>query len=363
MNIVYECKGKFCTCSIYIGDTLFNQKILWQKLIVGSQVCIVTNETLAPLYLSELVAVFSEYQCDTLILPEGETYKTIESWQKILNILIEKQHKRNTTLIALGGGVIGDITGFAAACYQRGVNFIQVPTTLLAQVDASIGGKTGVNYQHQKNFIGAFHQPKAVIIDTVFLSTLSEREFRAGLAEVIKYALIHDKQFFDYLCNHVEKILARSEHVLTYIIEKCVNIKSNFVKQDEYDETGKRALLNFGHTFGHALESAMDFKILHGEAVAWGMLKACYLSQSLGYLSQTDVIQVKKILQQCGLLITLNSALEINKLLAIMRQDKKNEAQGLVFILLKEIGSAFVEKDIRLDSVQAVMAIKDGDVE
>ena len=299
---------------IYINHSIFTQKELWQKLIVGSQVCIVTNETIAPLYLLQLASVFPEVQCDTIILPDGEAHKNLEQWQKILNALVKFQHKRNTTLIALGGGVIGDITGFSAACYQRGVNFIQVPTTLLAQVDASFGGKTGINYLHQKNLIGAFYQPKAVVIDTVFLSTLPEREFRAGLAEVIKCALIHDKDFFDYLCENVEKILTRSADVLAYIIETSVKIKIDFVEQDERDETGKRALLNFGHTFGHALESVMNYTLLHGEAVAWGMRQACHLSQRLGHLSQAEVSQVEELLEQCGLLISIPATIKMSEL-------------------------------------------------
>lgn len=333
---------------IYISHAIFSQKTLWKKLIAGSQVCVVTNETLAPLYLSQLTSVFSEYQVDTIILSDGEIYKNLEHWQKILNQLVKSQHKRNTTLIALGGGVIGDITGFAAACYQRGVGFIQVPTTLLAQVDASIGGKTGVNFQHQKNFIGTFYQPKAVIIDINFLSTLPEREFRAGLAEVIKYALIYDENFLNYLCENVEKILSRSKDVLMHIIETSVKIKINFVEQDERDETGRRALLNFGHTFGHALESVMNYTILHGEAVAWGMLRACHLSQRLGFLSSTAVSRVENLLEQCDLLISIPATIERHELLNFMMRDKKNHAQAITFILLKALGQACMV-EIKLD--------------
>lgn len=327
---------------IYIGDSIFTQKPLWQQLITGSQICIVTNQTIASLYLSKFSSIFSEIQCDAIILPDGEIYKNLEHWQKILDDLIAHHHRRNTTLIALGGGVIGDITGFAASCYQRGVNFIQLPTTLLAQVDASIGGKTGINYQHHKNFIGAFYQPKAVVIDTLFLSTLPEREFRAGLAEVIKYALIADKDFFKYLCENADKVLTRSADVLSHIIEMSVKIKITFVEQDERDETGKRALLNFGHTFGHALESVSNYTYLHGEAVAWGMHQACRLSQHLGHLSQAEVSQVEKLLEQYGLLLSIPDTIQMNELLNFMMKDKKNHDAHITLILLKNIGNAFV---------------------
>ena len=344
-----------CSYPIYIGHAIFTQKELWQKLIVGSQICIVTNDTIAPIYLSQLASVFSEYQCNTIILPDGEVYKNFEQWQKIFDDLIENHHRRSTTLIALGGGVIGDITGFAAACYQRGVNFIQVPTTLLAQVDASIGGKTGINYQQQKNLLGAFYQPKAVVIDTIFLSTLPEREFRAGLAEVIKYALIHDESFFDYLYKHVDKILARSSDVLVYVIEECVKIKINFVEQDERDEMGKRALLNFGHTFGHALESAMNFSILHGEAVAWGMRNACQLSQRLGYLSHDDVMKIEKLLEICGLLIQAPKTVTASFLLSAMMLDKKNAGNKVTLILLKNLGEAFVTDSVEWNVITEIV--------
>ncbi len=329
-----------------MGHSIYTQKALWQKLIIGSQICIVTNETVAPHYLPQLSSLFSEYQCDIIILPDSEAHKNIEQWQNIINALVKGQHKRNTTLIALGGGVIGDITGFAASCYQRGVNFVQLPTTLLAQVDASIGGKTGINHLHQKNLLGAFYQPKAVIIDIVFLSTLPEREFRAGLAEVIKYALIFDENFFNYLCENVDKILARSSEVLTYIIETSVKIKIDFVEQDERDETGRRALLNFGHTFGHALESVMDFTVLHGEAVAWGMRNACRLSQRLGYLSNSEVVKVEVLLNACGLLIQVPKIVTIDLLLSAMAHDKKNSDNKITLILLKKLGEAFVDSSI-----------------
>ncbi|MES2203739.1 MAG: 3-dehydroquinate synthase [Pseudomonadota bacterium] len=340
---------------IHIGHSIFSQKKLWQQLIAGSQICIVTNETIAPLYLSPLIAIFSEYQCDALILPDGEVHKNVEHWQKIFDHLILHHHKRNTTLIALGGGVIGDITGFAAACYQRGVNFIQAPTSLLAQVDASIGGKTSINYQYQKNLIGAFHQPKAVVIDIAFLSTLPEREFRAGLAEIVKYALIHDVNFLNYLCENIDKILARATDVLTYIVEMSVKIKIDFVEQDERDETGRRALLNFGHTFGHALESVMNFNVLHGEAVAWGMRNACQLSHHLGHLSHEDVAKIEKLLEAFDLLIQVPNTITANELLSAMTHDKKNSENKITFILLKKLGDAFVADSVDLVTIKKII--------
>lgn len=340
---------------IYISHSIFTEPALWQSLIASSQVCIVTNETIAPLFLSQLAAVFSEYQCNAVILPDGEMHKQLDAWLQIMNTLVENDHCRSTTLIALGGGVVGDVTGFAAACYQRGVNFIQVPTTLLAQVDASIGGKTGINYQHQKNLIGAFYQPKAVLIDTVFLSTLSDREFRSGLAEVIKYALIQDKDFFNYLCEHIHALLARSADVLAYVIETCVNIKVHIVEQDERDETGARALLNFGHTFGHALESVMNFTLLHGEAVAWGMHTACQLSQRLGYLSSEEALKIEQVLRRCGLLMPWPRTITTDLLLEAMTHDKKNAENKMTLILLKCVGEAFVTDAVNMEMITAIV--------
>ncbi len=328
-------------------DTLVDTSF-WQSLISGKQLCVVTNVPIAALYLEKFLANFSGYFCSTVILQDGEQHKTVESWLSILNVLINDGHYRTTTLIALGGGVVGDIAGFAASSYQRGVDFIQVPTTLLAQVDASIGGKTGVNYAGVKNLIGAFYQPKIIVIDTAFLSTLPEREFRAGLAEVIKYALIHDKLFFDYLCQNIDNILRRDMSALSYIVDICCRIKNFYVDQDELDIKGKRALLNFGHTFGHALESASHYALLHGEAVAWGMLQACYLSRHLGYISGDDVASVVQLLQSCGLFFSLPEAITANQLLSFMGKDKKNEGGNIKLILLEKLGTAFVSHEVDL---------------
>ena len=344
-----------CSYPIYISHSIFTQKEFWKPLIPGSQVCIVTNETIGPLYLSQLTEVLSDYCCSTVILPDGEIHKTIDVCLQIIDTLVTDRHRRNTTLIALGGGVIGDITGFTAACYQRGVRFIQVPTTLLAQVDAAIGGKAGVNYHAMKNFIGTFYQPNAVIIDTVFLATLPEREFRAGLAEVIKYGLIQDKIFFDYLCQNIDAILQRSPGFLSHVIEVSCRIKICFVEQDEYDKDGRRALLNFGHTFGHALESVMNYTILHGEAVAWGMCKACQLSQRLGYLSQEEVVRVRNLLEQCNLLISTPAGVAAEALITSMHTDKKNSDDNVTLILLKSLGEAFMADAISTQMIKEVL--------
>ncbi len=344
-----------CSYPVYISHSIFTQKEFWKPFISGSQVCIVTNETIAPLYLSQLTSVFSDYFCSTVILPDGEIHKQLDGSVQIIDALVSDRHRRNTTLIALGGGVIGDITGFAAACYQRGVGFIQLPTTLLAQVDAAIGGKVGLNYRAMKNFIGTFYQPNAVVIDTVFLATLPEREFRAGLAEVIKYGLIQDKIFFDYLCQNIDAILRRSPDFLSYVIEVSCRIKTCFVEQDEYDKHGRRALLNFGHTFGHALESVMNYTILHGEAVAWGMCKACQLSQRLGYLSHEEVVQVRNLLEQCNLLVSTPAGVAAELLITSMQTDKKNSDDNVTLILLKSLGEAFMTDTVSPQMIRAVL--------
>ncbi|MDD3449712.1 MAG: 3-dehydroquinate synthase, partial [Gammaproteobacteria bacterium] len=241
---------------IHIGPDLIGHAELVLPRLPGSQVLIVSNETVAPLYLDRVAAMFPEQQVDTVILPDGEEFKTLETTQRIFDALLAQRHNRTTTLVALGGGVVGDICGFAAACYQRGVAFIQVPTTLLAQVDSSVGGKTGVNHPLGKNMIGAFHQPRCVIIDTRTLDTLDDRQLSAGLAEVIKYGLIRDAGFFAWLEENLERLRARDQAALAEAIERSCRNKAEVVAADEY-EAGCRALLNLGHTFGHAIEAGM----------------------------------------------------------------------------------------------------------
>jgi 3-dehydroquinate synthase len=259
---------------IYIGDSLLDNDELFSAHIRSKRVCIVSNTIVAPLYIEKVKAKLSNFDLDEIILPDGEAEKSLSNFEHIMSHLLANEHGRDTTLIALGGGVIGDITGFAAACYQRGIDFIQVPTTVLSQVDSSVGGKTAVNHPLGKNMIGAFYQPKAVIIDIDTLITLPIREFNAGMAEVIKYGILGDYDFFNWLENNIELIKSGDKNTLAIMIEKCCQCKADIVANDE-TEAGVRALLNLGHTFGHAIEAEQGYgNWLHGEAVATGMVLA-----------------------------------------------------------------------------------------
>ena len=274
---------------IFIGENLLNRAELFMPYIAGKQVLIVSNTTIAPLYLDTLRATLSVERVDSVILPDGEQYKTLDQLNTIFDDLLERRHNRTTTLIALGGGVIGDMTGFAAACYQRGVAFIQVPTTLLSQVDSSVGGKTGVNHPLGKNMIGAFHQPRCVVADIDTLRTLPAREFSAGIAEIVKYGLICDREFYVWLTRHMAGLMARDAQLLGEAIYRSCANKARVVAADER-EGGLRAILNLGHTFGHAIETAQGYGVwLHGEAVAVGMIMAADLSARLGWISAAEV--------------------------------------------------------------------------
>lgn len=329
---------------ILIGENLLSETQLLQPFIKGQQVLIVSDQHVAKHYLSLLEKQCQSYQVDTVILPAGEQHKTLANFSVIIDRLIERQHHRDTTLIALGGGVVGDMTGFAAASYQRGVNVIQIPTSLLAQVDAAIGGKTGVNHAQGKNMIGAFHQPQAVIIDINTLHTLAPREFIAGLAEVIKYGLIIDADFFAWLEQHMDDLLALDTSALQYAIAKSCQAKATIVEQDE-KEHGQRALLNFGHTFGHAIETATGYQqFLHGEAVAIGMALAANLSQQVTGLPTDQVTRIQKILQQAQLPNTLPQTINYETLQQALRVDKKVKNGQLRFILLNAIGQALVKE-------------------
>ena len=273
---------------IYIGENILGNSDLLLPHIHGNQVVVVSNETVAPLYLDQLIKSVGQPQIETIILPDGEKYKTLATLETILNQLLSKHCARDTTLIALGGGVVGDIVGFAAACYQRGINFIQVPTTLLAQVDSSVGGKTGVNHPLGKNMIGAFHQPHCVIADTNTLSTLPSRELSAGLAEVVKYGLIADAEFFTWLEKNMPRLIQMEKQAVAYAIEQSCRCKAEVVASDELEQSGRRALLNLGHTFGHAIETGLGYgQWLHGEAVSCGMVMAAEFSARLGWISTT----------------------------------------------------------------------------
>jgi len=334
---------------IYIGTGLLDSAELFQQALPGTQVMVVTNETIAPLYLDKITRHFSRVshiQCDQTILPDGEAYKTLQVWQAILDQLIRHHHHRDTTLIALGGGVIGDMTGFAAACFQRGVGFIQVPTTLLSQVDASIGGKTAINHPLGKNLIGAFYQPQAVVIDCDTLKSLPDREFRSGIAEIIKAALIRDASFFSELEQQLPKLLARDPDVLIRTITRACRIKCDIVAADE-KEHDVRALLNLGHTFGHALEQNLGYVTwLHGEAVSVGMLMAAELSKRLGWIDGESLTRIHDILIQAGLPVRLPSSIECAKLLAAMKVDKKVLRDRLRLVLLTGIGHAVVTEEV-----------------
>ena len=340
---------------IYIGPNLSGEPEFYDRHVHSSQVMVVTNQTVAPLYLDRVLANLPERQIATVILPDGESYKTMASAMQIFDGLLSRKFSRNATLIALGGGVIGDLAGFAAACYQRGIPFIQIPTTLLAQVDSSVGGKTAVNHPLGKNMIGAFYQPQCVLADTALLNTLPDRELGAGLAEVIKYGLIRDAQFFCWLEDNIEALLKRDAEALTHAIERSCANKAEVVAADER-ETGERATLNLGHTFGHAIETGMGYGVfLHGEAVAIGMCQAADLSRRLGWLKDDDVSRIEHILQRCRLPTAPPPNLDADRFLELMAVDKKNVDGKLRLILLEEIGLATLPISVDVDALRSTL--------
>lgn len=330
---------------ILIGSGLLGTPRLLSPYIHGSQVLVVTNETIAPLYLSQLVEALGGYQVNTVVLPDGEKYKNLDTLNRIFDCLLENRHNRTTTLIALGGGVVGDMTGFAAACYQRGVNFIQIPTTLLAQVDSSVGGKTAVNHPKGKNMIGAFYQPRCVVADTDTLKTLPEREFHAGLAEVVKYGLIADIGFLNWLETNIDDLMARKPRVVAEAVKRSCENKAKIVSLDER-EGGIRAILNLGHTFGHAIETAQSYKDwLHGEAVAAGMVMAAELSRMLGWISQEDRQRVEALVARCQLPTWVPENISGQTMLELMAVDKKVLDGSLRLVLLRSLGDAVVTSE------------------
>ncbi len=332
---------------IHIGQRLLDDPGLLQPCIHGRQVLVVSNETIAPLYLERVTGLLQGYTVATAILPDGEQYKTLDTLNSIFTALLENRFNRGCTLLALGGGVVGDIAGFAAASYQRGVAFVQLPTTLLAQVDSSVGGKTGVNHPLGKNMIGAFHQPNCVLIDTDTLDTLDDRQLAAGLAEVIKYGLIHDSAFFDWLEQHMDDLKGRDKQALAYAIERSCAIKAAIVAADER-ESGMRALLNLGHTFGHAIETGTGYgNWLHGEAVAAGMVMAADLSARHGWLSGADVARSRALIERAGLPVAPPADMSEQQFRDLMAVDKKAQDGGLRLVLLQSIGSAVVTADYR----------------
>lgn len=327
---------------IYIGESLLDDSELYRRHVTGKQILVVTNETVGPLYLDRVLAALNGFQVESVVLPDGEQYKNLDVLNKIYDALLSRRFDRRCTLLALGGGVIGDMAGFAAASYQRGVSFLQVPTTLLAQVDSSVGGKTGVNHPLGKNMIGAFHQPVCVIADTDTLATLPDRELAAGIAEVIKYGLIDDLEFCTWLETNIDRLVGRDPAALVYAIERSCADKASVVAADEL-EAGSRALLNLGHTFGHAIETGVGYgSWLHGEAVATGMCMAADLSQRLGWLSAEDTQRVVALVDRAGLPVRAPNELGADRLAELMAVDKKVLDGRLRLVLLKGIGTAVV---------------------
>lgn len=321
----------------------------------GRQVMVVTDETVAPLYLDQLRQTLQGVEVHVTLLPDGEEHKSLETARSVFDHLLEVPCDRTATLIALGGGVVGDIAGFVAGCYQRGIDFIQIPTTLLSQVDSSVGGKTGVNHPMGKNMIGLFYQPKCVIADTDVLSTLPRRELSAGLAEVIKYGLIGDPAFFSWLESHIEALLNLESNSIAYAIERSCRAKGVVVAADER-EGGQRALLNLGHTFGHAIEAAEGYgRHLHGEAVAMGTMMAADLSLRLGWLEGDEVARIANLYRRAGLPVTPPADLTPQDYLSLMSVDKKVEKGVIRLILLKKIGEAEVVSDYSLDQLKATL--------
>jgi 3-dehydroquinate synthase len=328
---------------IAIGQSLLSDADLIGRHVAGARVAIVTNTTVGPFYLDKLSQALAAKgkQITSIVLPDGEEEKNWASLMQVFDVLLAEKCDRKTTLIALGGGVIGDLTGFAAATYMRGVPFIQVPTTLLAQVDSSVGGKTGINHPLGKNMIGAFYQPQAVIADTATLNTLPMRELSAGLAEVIKHGAIIDARFFDWIEENIGKLVARNADALAYAIQRSCEIKADVVRQDER-EGGLRAILNFGHTFGHAIEAGLGYgEWLHGEAVGCGMVMAADLSHRLGFIDALTKTRITALVKAAGLPVVAPD-LSSGRWLELMQVDKKNEGGQIKFILIKPLGTPVI---------------------
>lgn len=340
---------------IFIGQNLLDQADKLLPYLTGKQVCLVSNETVAPLYLARVKNLLSGLNYSELILPDGEAYKNFESWQQILETLLAERHNRTTTVIALGGGVIGDLSGFAAAAYQRGVNFIQIPTTLLAQVDSSVGGKTAINHALGKNMVGAFHQPSCVIADMTTLLSLPKRELAAGIAEVIKYGLICDAEFFLWLEDNIEQLNQLEPKAIAYAVQRSCENKAKVVAADEHEQ-GMRAILNLGHTFGHAIEASQGYGVwLHGEAVAVGMVMALDLSYRMAWIEADLLERGKALLQKASLPVAGPASMTANEFLSYMGMDKKVVDGQLRLVLLKQLGQALVTTEASVEQITAVI--------
>ncbi len=331
---------------IFIGPGLISEPGLLTPFIRGKRALIVSNDVVAPLYLAPMKSALQGVRVDEVVLPDGEHGKNLDTVNLIFDALLQQRHERSTTLIALGGGVTGDITGFAAATYQRGVNFIQVPTTLLAQVDSSVGGKTGVNHALGKNMIGAFYQPQCVVADTNSLRTLPDRELKAGIAEVIKYGMLGNAGFFRWLEDNMDALLQQDPDVTSEAIRICCQEKARIVAMDER-EGGVRALLNLGHTFGHAIETAMGYGTwLHGEAVATGMVMAADLSLRLGWLPGDEARRCKALIARAGLPVCPPAEIMPQRFVELMSVDKKVQDGKIRLVLMRAIGDAVVESGV-----------------
>ena len=341
---------------IYIGAGILSQGNLVKKHVKGISTVTVSNTTVAPLYLDTVHSLIHDFKNTDIILPDGEQYKTPETLDLIYTQMLEAHCDRKTTLLAVGGGVVGDVSGFAAASYQRGINFIQIPTTLLAMVDSSVGGKTGVNHPLGKNMIGAFHQPQCVIIDTETLNTLDDRQLSAGIAEIIKYGYINDLEFIDWLDENMSKLLSRDPEALAYAIHRSCKHKADIVEADE-KEAGQRALLNLGHTFGHAIETGMGYgNWLHGEAISAGMVMAAELSQAHGWINETEVKSIRALLKKADLPVDPPKEISAEKFSSLMSIDKKVQDGVLHLVLMKSLGESFISSDFDKDALQKVLS-------
>ncbi|QDZ89258.1 3-dehydroquinate synthase [Shewanella decolorationis] len=341
---------------IYIGQSLMSNGETLSRYLLKKRILIVTNETVAPLYLKQVQDTMASFgEVSNVILPDGEQFKDLTHLDLIYTALLQQNYGRDSVLVALGGGVIGDMTGFAAACYQRGVDFIQVPTTLLSQVDSSVGGKTAVNHPLGKNMIGAFYQPQIVIIDTECLQTLPAREFAAGMAEVIKYGIMWDAEFFQWLENNVEALKSLDTQALVYAISRCCEIKADVVSQDE-TEQGVRALLNLGHTFGHAIEAEMGYgNWLHGEAVAAGTVLAAQTAKSMGLIDESIVRRIVQLLRAFDLPVTAPESMDFDSFIQHMRRDKKVLGGQIRLVLPTAIGRADVFSQVPESTLEQVI--------
>jgi len=344
---------------ILVGPGLLDRAAVLDEAVRARDVLVVTNDTVGPLYLERLRRGLAGRRVEHVVLPDGERYKTLDTLGRVFDALIDHRMNRDACIVALGGGVVGDMAGFAAACYQRGVDYVQVPTTLLAQVDSSVGGKTGVNHPGGKNLIGAFHQPRAVVSDTDTLATLPPRELRAGLAEVIKAALVADRGFLHWIEANLEALLALEAGAVAHAIRRSCEIKAAIVAEDER-EHGRRALLNLGHTFGHAIETAAGYgEWLHGEAVAAGLVMAADLSRRLGWIDAADVARVTSLLARAGLPVAA-PPIGAGRALELMGLDKKVLAGRIRLVLLRRLGEGVVSGDYPAAALEATLAVHFG---